>query len=311
MKRIIIVILTAALAMCVGKATAQSVSSLRINPDARSGGMAGVSVATPSTPFSIYNNMAAVSFSESQFAAGYSFTLRTSDIMKNNNLQSVAGYYRINERHSIGAGVRLFTQPKVDFYGEDGQFVDNYRPRDIAADIGYAYAITDYLSAAVNMRYVSSRPSQKDNANMFAADLSLFFTMCDWSVGLSLSNVGSKVKYSADEKYDMPAWVDLGVGRQFSFAQNHKLLLSVEGTYIFLPSKEDGMTAGFGAEYLFKDMLAFRGGYYVGENDVRGNYGTVGLGLKLCGFDFDVSYLIGKSKLPIRNTWQFGLGYRF
>lgn len=68
-----------------------------------------------------------------------------------------------------------------------------------------------------------------------------------------------------------------------------------------------------GVEYWYDQQFAVRLGYFY-ENPTKGNrqYLTVGLGLKLSVFGFDVSYLVGNSQQnPLANSVRFTLKFNF
>ena len=66
-------------------------------------------------------------------------------------------------------------------------------------------------------------------------------------------------------------------------------------------------------EYWYDKQFAVRMGYFY-ENPTKGNrqYFTIGLGLKLTVFAFDVSYLVGNAQQnPLANTVRFSLKFNF
>tara|TARA_B100000965_G_C19575114_1_gene750991 strand:+ start:693 stop:1979 length:1287 start_codon:yes stop_codon:yes gene_type:complete len=68
-----------------------------------------------------------------------------------------------------------------------------------------------------------------------------------------------------------------------------------------------------GMEYWYDKQFAVRMGYFY-ENPTKGNrqYFTIGLGLKLTVFAFDVSYLVGNAQQnPLANTVRFSLKFNF
>ncbi|MFK8038435.1 MAG: type IX secretion system outer membrane channel protein PorV [Crocinitomicaceae bacterium] len=70
---------------------------------------------------------------------------------------------------------------------------------------------------------------------------------------------------------------------------------------------------GFGLEYWYSDILAFRSGFFH-ESTVKGNrkYMTFGAGLKAYSFGLDLSYLVSVTNAnPLANTVRFSLSFRF
>lgn len=73
------------------------------------------------------------------------------------------------------------------------------------------------------------------------------------------------------------------------------------------------VTLSAGLEYWYDKQFAVRMGYFY-ENPTKGNrqYFTMGLGLKLTVFAFDVSYLVGNvQQNPLANTVRFSLKFNF
>ena len=58
-------------------------------------------------------------------------------------------------------------------------------------------------------------------------------------------------------------------------------------------------------------MVAVRAGYRYGGKSVIPSFTSVGIGLKFVGITLDVAYLMADKTSPMRNTLEFGLGYRF
>jgi len=73
-------------------------------------------------------------------------------------------------------------------------------------------------------------------------------------------------------------------------------------------------TWALGAEYWFRDVFAFRAGYF-NENPTKGarQFFSLGAGFKYTSINIDISYLISTSKVisPLEGTLRFGLTFNF
>ncbi len=73
-------------------------------------------------------------------------------------------------------------------------------------------------------------------------------------------------------------------------------------------------TWALGAEYWFRDVFAFRAGYF-NENPDKGarQFFSLGAGFKYTSINIDISYLISTSKVvsPLEGTLRFGLTFSF
>ncbi len=73
-------------------------------------------------------------------------------------------------------------------------------------------------------------------------------------------------------------------------------------------------TWSLGAEYSFKEVFQFRGGYF-NESEEKGSrkFASLGLGFKFTSINIDASYLFSTSKVqsPLEGTLRFGLTFSF
>src|SRR3954463_9522030 len=79
-----------------------AVPFLRISPDARSGGMGDVGIATPGDANSNFWNLAKTPFAASKSAVAVTYTPWLNDLKLNDvYLASLAGYYKLDELQAI------------------------------------------------------------------------------------------------------------------------------------------------------------------------------------------------------------------
>ena len=174
-------------------------------------------------------------------------------------------------------------------------------------------------------------------------------TVKDWNLtyGLVLSNISGKVSYGGAEKNFIPTNLRAGVAAVKNIDEKNKLTLTLDFNKLMVPTPysvdangaivgtdpattsaiggifgsvfdaPDGfgeelkeVTTSIGAEYLFNDTFAIRGGYF-NESEMKGNrkYFTLGVGFKLDQkYGFDFAYLVptGTSS-PLANTLRITL----
>lgn len=285
--------------------SAQSVTSIEITPDARKGGMAGASIGLEANAFSIFSNTSGIAFSEKQTAVSYGYT----GWFGENNLHAVGGYSKIDDKHSVALGVRYFDAANF----ENSSF-KTVKPYDAIVDLGYAYKVTNDFAVSGNLRYINSRINSDpdiNTGNAFAFDLGLRYQKEDYALALTVANLGTKIDYGI-VKGDMPGSVNLGGAYKYVIAPKHKLTGSLEGAYRFLPGDYNTLGVGIGAEYLFNDMLAVRGGYNVSEQKKStGNYGALGCGVYVGPAVIDFSYLLTEHDSILKNVWRVSVGVQF
>lgn len=288
---------------------AQSVGSLEINPDARSTGMGGASVALDANAFGVFQNMSAVAFAKEETAVAYGYT----KWFGKNHMHTISGFYQLNEKHNLAFGVRYFDAEKV-YNSDDGVVMREVSPYDIVFDLGYAYKINPMMSASANLRYIHSKINEGpgiDRGNAFAIDLGFSFRKEALSAGAVVSGLGTKVDYGFG-KYEMPARALAGIAYSVELAEDHKFTGTVEGDYRFLPSDNSTLSGGAGLEYTFMELFSLRGGYRIADKKKStGNYGVLGCGVNFGMLTADFSRILAKHDVMIRNAWQISVGLNF
>jgi hypothetical protein len=168
-----------------------------------------------------------------------------------------------------------------------------------------------------------------------------------YTYGLVLSNISGKVSYGGAEKNFIPTNLRAGVAAVKEIDDKNKLTLTLDFNKLMVPTPQsidangnkvgtdptttsaiggifgslfdapDGfgeelkeVTTSLGAEYLFNNTFAIRGGYF-NESEMKGNrkYFTMGVGFKLDQkYGFDFAYLVptGTSS-PLANTLRVTL----
>ncbi|MBR2608729.1 MAG: PorV/PorQ family protein, partial [Bacteroidales bacterium] len=168
----------------------------------------------------------------------------------------------------------------------------------------FSYAIIDCLSAGVTLRYADSRLAEEASAAVFGADIAVYFEKNGISAGLSLNNLGTKVKY-AETSYSQPMMLKVGAGYDLKLGSS-ALDFDAEADVLFA----GGVMAGAGCEYSFKDMVFARAGYHFGSSaNAVPSYASAGLGLKFFGAQLNFAYLFGSDVLS--NSMCISLGYTF
>lgn len=166
------------------------------------------------------------------------------DLVKDINLSSIGFSYKLDDMQTISAGFRYFSFGDVMFIGEDGLNMGEQNPYEMSIDIAYARKLGQYLSAGVTLKYIRSELGmgqmvgnvKADPANAVAADISLFFNKnvnfltenAVWRAGLTLANIGSKLKYGGDNESYLPGDLRLGTSYELNFNNQHSLMVALE-----------------------------------------------------------------------------------
>ena len=264
-----------------------AVPFLRISPDARSGGMGDVGIATIPDANSSFWNQAKYPFAVSKSAIAVTYTPWLKGLDLNDvYLASLAGYHQIDELQAISASLRYFSLGNIQFTDNLGNDLQTYRPREFAFDIGYSRKLSDKLGIGIALRYINSNLASGQSAsgstyktgNSVAGDLSLFHdgtagnaegSGLNW--GITLSNLGSKISYTNDasEKDFIPANLGLGVAYVKSFDESNKITFGLDINKLLVPTPPAiGDSAGL-ADYHSKGVV---GSWFSSFGDAPGGF---------------------------------------
>lgn len=229
-----------------------AVPFLRITPDARSGALGDAGISLSPDAYSIYWNTAKLAFAENQAAASITYTPWLRQLVNDIYLASLSGYYKIDEDQAITTSLRYFSLGLIQFTNQQGQFIQNFNPREFAWNVGYARKLSDNFSMGLNLAYIYSNlaAGQMVNGvvikagNAVAGDLSLAYTKDigkdKWNWGLTIANIGSKITYtqSAETKDFLPTNMGLGTSYTFTFDEYNKLTLIAEANKLLVPTPD-------------------------------------------------------------------------
>ena len=202
-----------------------AVPFLRISPDARSGGMGDLGVATTPDANAQFYNVAKYPFAKNNSGIGLTYTPWLKDLGLNDVfLASVAGYKKLDETQAISGSLRYFNLGNIEFTDNYGNSLGAGRPRELGLDFAYSRKLSDQLSLGIALRYINSALANAQiggvsykPGNAVSGDLGLYYVAdpeegTGLSAGLSLSNLGSKISYTGDatQRDFIPANMTLG-----------------------------------------------------------------------------------------------------
>ncbi|MCU4176357.1 type IX secretion system outer membrane channel protein PorV [Carboxylicivirga sp. N1Y90] len=314
---------------------------LNIMPESRAGGMGDAGVATSPDMNSQALNPAKYAFIDSDMGVSLSFTPWLRKLVNDINMYYTSFYYRIDKMSTVSASLRYFSMGSITFNDEQGNTLATGNPNEFALDAAYSRALSKKLSGAVAFRYIRSDISNgySDGGNIqagdaFAADVAFYFKTpvkidrndAEFSAGINLSNLGSKMSYDGVNKMSLPTNLKLGVGWFMELDKYNSVSFALDGNRLLTPAieniNEDGtegekaselnkITFSLGAEYWYDKQFAIRAGYFH-EDESLGNrkFASAGAGLKFNMFQLDASYIIPLvQNNPLANTMRFTLSF--
>lgn len=277
MKRITIKLIACSLLICFSTSLSAQTDSinvvttavpfLRISPDARSGGMGDVGIATKPDAGSSFWNEAKIPFAVSKSAAEVTYTPWLKNLGLNDvYLASLAGYYKLDELQAISMSLRYFSLGDIQFTDNLGNSLQTFRPREFSIDAGYSRKLSDKMGIGIALRYINSNlasgtvnGSTYKTGTAVAADLSLFHdgtegdaTKSGFSWGLVLSNLGSKISYTNDAAHKdyIPANMGIGIAYHKIFDETSKVTFGLDLNKLLVPTPPRvGDSAGLAKYY--------------------------------------------------------------
>jgi len=241
---------------CLPNALLTALPFLRIVPDARGGAMGDAGITTSADPNSLHYNSSKLAFidKEMSFAATYTPWLRNLGL-QDVYLAYLSGYKKVNERETLGFGLRFFSLGEINFTDFSGNSAGTGRPRELEFAFSYNRKLSENFSAGLTAKYMYSNlaagqsigTTQINAASAFAADISLTYKIpgnltaygSEWTIGAALTNLGSKVSYTGSQFKDfLPSNLGLGAGLALNFDDFNSMSFHFEVNKLLVPSPQ-------------------------------------------------------------------------
>lgn len=225
-----------------------SVPFLNISPDARSGAMGNVGVATSPDAFSTFWNSAKLPFSTSNGQIGLTYTPWLGDITNDVYLLTLGSYYKPDENSALSLGVRYFNLGNIQLTDEKGNNLNTTNPKELGIQLGYSRKISEKFGVGLTGKYIYSNLGVGDqettykSGNAFAADIAAYYNGLDetgagFTGGLALSNLGTKISYSTDANSKMFIPANLGIGGAYHAVidEDSKINFALDINHLLIP----------------------------------------------------------------------------
>jgi Type IX secretion system protein PorV len=231
-----------------------AVPFLRISPDARSGGMGDVGIASIPDANSSFWNQAKIPFATSKAGIAVTYTPWLKGLDLNDvYLACLAGYYQLDELQAISGSLRYFSLGNIQFTDALGNELNLFRPREFSIDAGYSRKLSDKIGVGIAIRYINSNLAGNNTFNgqaykagsSVATDLTVFHDGATGSSdgsglnwGATLTNLGSKISYTNDatQKDYIPANLGVGVAYVKVFDENNKATFGLDINKLLVPT---------------------------------------------------------------------------
>lgn len=246
-------------------------------------------------------NPAAIPFKGGDVMASYQ--LWAPGGAKSTNL-NILGGIKIGKRIGISLLGAYQSGQAYTQYDMTGKAGGTFVPTDLLAGLGFGFAITDFLSVGVNVKYASSSIATSVNYGSVAGDAFVMFYKNGFTVTGGVASLGMPVK-SGEKSYNLPASGKVALRYDKAFGTS-AIAVAADADVFFT----GGLGAALGLQYSWKDMVFVRGGFHVGTSPAPlPTYASLGLGVKIIGIHIDASWITANPVLG--NTLTVGLGYAF
>ena len=310
-----------------------AVPFLRISPDARSGGMGEMGVATSPDSYSGIWNVAKVAFNQSNARISATYTPWMKDLVNDVYLASVTGFKKLDDNQALSASVRYFSLGNIQFTDFTGAALGTeHRPREFGVDLGYSRKLSDKSGVGITLKYINSNltggltngSTTYKTGSSVAADLGYYHDGKKNGTGLAwgavLSNLGAKIAYTnnADAKDFIPANLGLGLNYTKKYNNTNSLSFGAELNKLLVPTPPGaGATAADLAAYRSKSVV---GSWFSSLGDAPGGFGeemkevSVGAGAEWAynsQFYFRAGYFYENKTKGDRRYFTTGLGVKY
>lgn len=310
-----------------------AVPFLRISPDARSGGMGEMGVATSPDSYSGIWNVAKVAFNQSNARISATYTPWMKDLVNDVYLASVTGFKKLDDNQALSASVRYFSLGNIQFTDFTGAALGTeHRPREFGVDLGYSRKLSDKSGVGITLKYINSNltggltngSTTYKTGSSVAADLGYYHDGKKNGTGLAwgavLSNLGAKISYTnnADAKDFIPANLGLGLNYTKKYNNTNSLSFGAELNKLLVPTPPGaGATAADLAAYRSKSVV---GSWFSSLGDAPGGFGeemeevSIGAGAEWAynsQFYFRAGYFYENKTKGDRRYFTTGLGVKY
>jgi hypothetical protein len=237
-----------------------AVPFLRIVADARSGGMGDVGIAISPDANAMHFNASKLVLAEQDLAVSATYTPWLRSLGLNDvYLAYLTGYKKLDDNQALGFGLRYFSLGSIQFTDVNGEPLTTGRPNEFEIALAYSRRLSDNFTAGLTGKFIYSNLAagqQLDGGDIIepglagAADISFTYQTdlpsrslddSDLTVGLALSNIGSKITYTASLVRDfLPANFGLGAAWTMRFDEYNTLTIAGDINKLMAPTPCQG-----------------------------------------------------------------------
>ncbi len=311
-----------------------SLPSLLTNPDARSGGMGNLGVATSADPFSQFWNPSKYLLLEKHSGLAISHVPGNSE---NSSLSNLSYFTKGKKRGVWSGSINYFNYGEIQFTSLVGGDIVNQgssKPSEWNVNISYNLLLSERFGLGVTAKYIHSNLEENidggSNINGLAFDFSGFYQGNKISVlssdavlraGFSVSNLGPRIDYGDNRSKEfLPTLIRTGAGITFLKKNKDNFSFNIEANKLMVPNSVlvSPATNNSAAVYRTQDVN-FISGFFKSitdaPNGLYGEFAEVGwsFGAEYVFVDqlaLRAGYYSEGSKAGARKYFTLGTGFK-
>lgn len=275
-----------------------AVPFLRIDPDARAGGMGDVGIASPTDGDGLYLNPAKMAFIDKDYGFGMSFTPWLKALVNDIYLATLNGYYKVGNKaktknlQTLAMSVRYFSLGTIQFTDVNGNNLNQFRPNEFSVDFQYARKLGDYFSLAAALRFIYSNLAAGQQVEGLpvkagiagSGDIAWYFRkkyhendeqkfVHEFSAGMYVSNIGSKISYTSSTVKDfIPTNLGVGLGYTENIDKHNSLGIYSDFNKLLVPTPDTAIDYSANPPvYKYREVSSI-GGIFQSFTDAPGGW---------------------------------------
>jgi len=231
-----------------------AVPFLSIAPDARVAGLGDAGSALSADVNAIHWNTAKLAFIENQSGVSFSITPWLANIVNDMYLYYLNGFYKVSDDQTIALAMRYFDLGDMEFRDDNGQFLQDFNPREFSFEGAYAQKLSEYGSVGVGLQFVysnltgnaftgggtQSQPGVSIGGDIgwyYKRKVNLLANPGVFSYSIAVNDFGSKMTYSSDTQQEfIPTTFRLGTTLTTELDPFNTLTLAIETSKLMVPS---------------------------------------------------------------------------
>jgi len=231
-----------------------AVPFLMISPDSRASGIGDAGLGLSPDANQLFWNPSNLAFGKDKLQISLSYVPWLRDLVSDMNLAYLALYGKLNDKQALGGSLRYFSLGEIAFTDENGNFIQNFKPNELAIDFSFMQKFSKHWSGAISARYISSNLTggvsvggvDSKVGRSFAVDLSASYVnlksrlgskKMEIFTGIDLSNIGAKMSYTETSQEDfLPTNLRLGAGFNVHLDDYNELSWEINFNKLLVPT---------------------------------------------------------------------------